>query len=100
MSRIEQNASQNIRNYANSAFFITGTTLAKPPAVKKHITYKDVTLILGILVAMIIAFTLWIRTPGISETSPAGSSSLPAVPKPPSVTSVIELTVDAIGKAF
>lgn len=59
--------SQNIRNAADSTFLNTGTALVKPPVVKKRVTNRDLTMILGILVALIIAFTLWVRTPDMRE---------------------------------
>lgn len=64
--------SQNIRNAADSTFLNTGMALAKPPVVKKRITNRDLTMILGILVALIIAFTLWVRTPDLREAGNRG----------------------------
>lgn len=40
----------------------------------KRFTYKELTLILGIIVALIVVFTLWIRQP---SQSVSGSARLP-----------------------
>ncbi len=43
-----------------------GTALAKPQNMIKRFTYKEFTLLLGIIVALIIIFALWIRQPSKS----------------------------------
>jgi hypothetical protein len=40
-----------------------GTTLANHSSVKISVNYRAVTVGIGILVAMVIALTLWIRSP-------------------------------------
>jgi hypothetical protein len=42
----------------------------------KRFTYKELTLILGIIVALIVVFTMWIRKPSLAFT---GSPKLPKV---------------------
>ena len=42
--------------------------------VKKTVTYREITVAIGILVAMVIALTLWIKTPGEKITE---SGSMP-----------------------
>jgi ABC-type cobalamin transport system permease subunit len=41
-------------------------TLAKPKHMIKRFTYKEFTLLLGVIVALIIVFALWIRQPAKS----------------------------------
>ena len=36
-----------------------GTPFVKPVVVKRHLTYKEVSLIAGIVVALVIVFTIW-----------------------------------------
>jgi hypothetical protein len=43
-----------------------GMTLAKPKQMIKRFTYKEFTLLLGVIVALIIVFALWIRQPSKS----------------------------------
>ena len=50
-----------------------GITLAIPYIVKKSITYREITIAIGIIVAMVVALTLWTRVPdekssGVSAT--------------------------------
>ena len=56
--------------------------MAKSGIVRKSVTYMHVTLAIGILVAVLIALTLWTATPGdmVSlEWSPAGLDFTPKV---------------------
>lgn len=48
---------------AKTQIFIHGITLAKQVSVKKTITYREITVAIGILVAVVIALTLWISEP-------------------------------------
>jgi hypothetical protein len=68
------------------AFFTNGTPLANQVLVKKGITYKEVSLIMGIIVAMVVAFTLW-----ANQTE--SQTHLPSVSLP-------EISVPAIGKSI
>ena len=43
--------------------FKYGTALANKEIVKKSITYREITLGIGILVAVVIVLTLWVRKP-------------------------------------
>lgn len=44
-------------------FLKDGTTLATPNPVKRSVTYREVTVAIGIVVAMVIALTLWVGFP-------------------------------------
>lgn len=46
------------------ADLVRGITLANSMVVKKAVTYREITVAIGILVAMVIALTLWINKPG------------------------------------
>jgi hypothetical protein len=46
--------------------FKRGITLANNEIVKKFITYREITVVIGILVALVIVLTLWVRKPGQS----------------------------------
>lgn len=41
--------------------FGTGTALVKPIAVNKRFTHRELTLIIGIIVALIVVVTLWMN---------------------------------------
>lgn len=41
--------------------FATGTPLDKPVAVNKRFTHRELTLIIGIIVALIVVVTLWMN---------------------------------------
>ena len=58
-----------------------GITLAKRMVVKRTITYREITVAIGILVAMVIALTLWVKTPGekITESGSRPHASSPMV---------------------
>ena len=59
-------------------------------------TYRQVTMILGVIVAMIILVTLWMRNPESSvATRPA--LELPSVPKPAAPASLLKLSAKAAG---
>jgi len=56
--------------------FFCGITLANKEIVKKFITYREITVAIGILVALVIVLTLWVRKPGQSVS---GSDRTPHV---------------------
>jgi len=53
-----------------------GITLANLKNVKKSITYKEITIAIGILVALVIALTLWIHEPGLKFSGYGDSREL------------------------
>jgi hypothetical protein len=63
MSTFEQNIAPNAKKASKKDVFESGTPLAKHSGVKRSITYKEITLLLGIAVAIVIALTLWIHDP-------------------------------------
>jgi hypothetical protein len=52
---------------AKNDVFTTGTSLVKLHAVNQRFTYKELTLIIGIIVALIIVVTLWMNQVQITE---------------------------------
>jgi hypothetical protein len=64
MFKTEQNIAKNSRKPIKRLFFQSGTTFAKKASVKQNITYREIILAIGILVALLVAFTLWIHNPG------------------------------------
>jgi hypothetical protein len=59
MFTTEQYINQKPRSGTKNGLFKAGMPLAKGKVVKARFTYKELTLVLGIFVALIIAFTLW-----------------------------------------
>ncbi|MBA4054297.1 MAG: hypothetical protein C0490_06265 [Marivirga sp.] len=59
MFTTEQHINQKALRKAKNSFFKAGMPLVKGENVKARFTYKELTLVVGIFVALIIAFTLW-----------------------------------------
>jgi hypothetical protein len=64
----EQPISQNRLNRSKRQVLGLGMAFVKPQTVKRNFTYKEYTLIAGVLVALIIVFTLWFRQEPIKES--------------------------------
>lgn len=76
-SILNKNRRRIRENRLKSAFQEGGIRLAKPTIVKKSISFRVITMTIGILVAMVIALTLWIGTPGhISHARPSQESTV------------------------
>jgi hypothetical protein len=97
MFTIEQNISQNLKNKAKNALFQPGTTLAKPMRVRPNFTYKEFTLVLGIVVAIMVAITLWTRQP--TEGSASEVTVVPAISLPKSGQRIVTKTGENIIQA-
>lgn len=93
MFKTEQNIVPRSQKSALKAVLKTGITLAKPTGMKRNITYKEITLVLGILVAVVVAFTLWVSQP--SEHTTINGKVLP-IPSAPVTKSVVKAAVDFI----
>jgi hypothetical protein len=92
MFKTEQHIVQTFRNSSKKARFQNGTTFAKKAIVKQKITYKEITLVIGILVAMLVALTLWVQSP--AEQSAIQSISLPQLTFPEFTRSLVEAAID------
>lgn len=49
--------------------------------MKKSVTYREITIAIGVLVAMVIALTLWTREPGAAVSGTDAGLSFPATAK-------------------
>ncbi|WP_276374212.1 hypothetical protein [Chryseolinea sp. H1M3-3] len=66
--------------------------------MKNRFTYKELTLVAGIAVALIVIFTLWIRKPAYASFK---TSTIPALSKFYSVKKVqVEAYINAFGVLF
>lgn len=74
MFTTEQHIFKNLQKTPKKGLFRVGTGLDRDKIVKPGITYKEITLILGILVALLISLTLWVN--GDSEISAGTTSSM------------------------
>lgn len=59
MFTIEQHIKGDIHKKARKGVFKTGMPLENPKRVNLRFTYRELTLVLGVLVALVIAFTVW-----------------------------------------
>jgi hypothetical protein len=60
---LNNSRAKNAISALQTVIFKDGITLANRTVVKKTITYREITVAIGILVAMVIALTLWISDP-------------------------------------
>ena|SRR5690349_12232218 len=68
----EQSPKSKVQNPSKKGIWRIGTPFVKPVQVKRNFTYKEVSLIAGILVALVIVFTIWFRQD--SEKQPSSRS--------------------------
>ena len=59
--------------------------------MKKSVTYREITVGIGILVALVIALTLWMRAPGEKVS---GSQTMPLLGTPASAKNLFKATVE------
>lgn len=62
------------KNRGKHGFSNDGTTLANDKKVKRSVNYKEVILVFGIVIAVLVALTLWDNRPQ-RKTSRAGTTS-------------------------
>ena len=62
MFKIEQNIAKTSKNPLKKGFITAGIPFVEHTIVKRRITYKEMTLILGILVAVLVSLTLWVAS--------------------------------------
>lgn len=68
----EQHIAKNPQKTIKKGLFNVGTSLERGMAVKPRITYKEITLIFGILVALLVSLTFWVS--GDAEVSSNNAS--------------------------
>jgi hypothetical protein len=61
MSIYEHPHSVESQNQAKNGVFVTGMSLVKCCLVNARFTHKELTLVIGIIVALIVAATLWMN---------------------------------------
>ena len=71
--------------------------IGKRTDVRQSITYRTITVGIGILVAVVIALTLWISGP--ESPSPTGLTSRPKSMATPSIKKLISTTFHVLGSA-
>jgi hypothetical protein len=81
MFRIEQNIDQNLKIRQKNAVLTNGTALAKARTMKFRITHKELSIIAGIIVAMIVAVTFLGKNP-TDNSSSVKTVNLPEVSIP------------------
>ena len=81
MFTTEQYIPEIVENTPKKGLLKPGTTLATPRIVKQRINYKQITVGFGILVALLVAFSLWTATAKekISGFHPVPEISIPAI---------------------
>jgi hypothetical protein len=61
MFTVEQHIVPNFKNQTKNKVLENGMRLAKAKSVKLRFTYREFTLIVGVLVALIVVFTFWYK---------------------------------------
>lgn len=80
-----QSIRAGVRNQVKNGLWKPGTRFVNREPVNRHFSYKELTVILGILVALIVVITLWIGQP--AEQHPVESIiTLPHTPFPDAET--------------
>jgi hypothetical protein len=69
---------KNIKYKGESQLLGTGTPLEQDREMKKNLTYREITLLLGILVAMIILLMVWLN-PNVFERHAVEPVSAPGM---------------------
>ena len=94
MFTIEQHINKNIHKKARNGVFKTGMPLANPKHVNLRFTYKELTLVLGVLVALVIAFTAWTSQNDLNHSTENTHSTFKI--SAPIVQEVIKRSISAI----
>jgi hypothetical protein len=93
MSRFEQNRSADSETASKNVVFKNGTQLAKPKRMKRSITSKEITILVGILVAIVVALTMWVADP--ETQSYTHSSVLPKI-NPVAIKNLIQMGLKVV----
>jgi len=76
----EQHIKTSIYKKARKGLFKAGMPLVNPKHVSQRFTYKEFTLVIGVLVALIIALTLWMKrlngSEGIEKPEPVAELTI------------------------
>ena len=74
--------SRTIAKRSENRLFGSGTVLAKPVTVNRKFTYRELTLVLGVFVAMIVAIMVWSSKKNTSDLPPDTSVSSALIETP------------------
>lgn len=85
MFTIEQSIRPKLKNQTRNDLWKPGMALAKQKPVKGRFSYKELTVILGIVVALLVVLTLWIGQQ-TEEQSVENMISLPEISFPSTET--------------
>lgn len=88
MFTTEQYINQKVHLRARNGLFKAGMRLAKGKRVKARFTYKELTVVVGIFVALIIAFALW--NSGFKNVTGENSELPPTISIPAAVNFVVK----------
>lgn len=69
MFKSEQPKSADLKILPKNGISAIGTTFVKPLRVKRNFTYKELSLIAGIVVALVVVFMIWFRTDMAAQPS-------------------------------
>jgi hypothetical protein len=72
MFRSEQSHPRKAQNPSKKKDWRIGTPFVKPVTVKRSFTFKEVSLIAGIVVALVIVFTIWFNQDPSNQPSSVG----------------------------
>lgn len=94
MSTSEQHINKNVARSSKSGFFHHGTPLAYKNAVNRKYTYRELTMILGVFVALIVALTIWAAQKHSMIADQKNGTSTQIIP--PSVVEFVTETIHSV----
>lgn len=83
MFTTEQSIRKILRIPSGKAIFRSGMPLVKGDSMKKRFTYRELSLLLGIVVALLIAVTLWAGKP--ADSASVEFFRIPSMPSLPAL---------------
>ena len=75
MFSTEQTSRQNLKNCAGNLLSSSGMALVNGDHVKKHFSYKELTMILGVIIAAVIILAVWLSRDNIDAAATSTLSS-------------------------
>ncbi|MFZ6012949.1 MAG: hypothetical protein ACOYXT_21575 [Bacteroidota bacterium] len=88
---------QKLQNQPLKAVFQHGTALARRKIVKRRFTYKELTLVLGIVVALLIVFTWWFKNPAVpAQNTGDNHRTLPVITLPTVAKGLVKSALEII----
>jgi hypothetical protein len=96
MFKSGQDQALSTKNHPKTAIYNYGMTLVKKRSMNRNFTYRELTVILGILVALLVVFTFWYKTPDFQSLTPSFTTPASSPVTFSSIKSLI-LSVTGIG---